>query len=80
MTIAPVTGGICLFTQQTEMDELKSQIDDFKTDEVELDQVLQDYDLDEALEAEFDAISAQFQQLEIKYLSLLNTRRFLQDG
>jgi hypothetical protein len=62
------------------MDELKSQIDDFKTDEVELDQVLQDYDLDEALEAEFDAISAQFQQLEIKYLSLLNTRRFLQDG
>ncbi len=62
------------------MDELKSQIDDFKTDEVELDQVLQDYDLDEALEAEFDAISAQFQQLEIKYLSLLNTRRFLQDA
>jgi hypothetical protein len=62
------------------MDELKSQIDEFKTDEVELDQVLQDYDLDEALEAEFDAISAQFQQLEIKYLSLLNTRRFLQDA
>ncbi len=62
------------------MDELKSQIDDFKTDEVELDQVLESYDLDEALEAEFDAISAQFQQLEIKYLSLLNTRRFLQDG
>ncbi len=62
------------------MDELKSQIDDFKTDEVELDQVLQDYDLDEALEAEFDAISTQFQQLEIKYLSLLNTRRFLQDA
>lgn len=80
MTIAPVTGGIRLFTQQTEMDELKSQIDDFKTDEVELDQVLEDYDLDEALEAEFDAISAQFQQLEIKYLSLLNTRRFLQDA
>jgi hypothetical protein len=62
------------------MDELKSQIDEFKTDEGELDQVLQDYDLDEALEAEFDAISAQFQQLEIKYLSLLNTRRFLQDA
>jgi hypothetical protein len=62
------------------MDELKSQIDEFKTDEVELDQVLESYDLDETLEAEFDAISAQFQQLEIKYLSLLNTRKFLQNA
>ncbi len=59
------------------MDELKSQIEDFKTDESELSEVLDKFDLDESLAAEFEVIATQFQQLEIKYQSLINTRRFL---
>jgi hypothetical protein len=61
------------------MDEtyVSNQIQDAKTDESELDEVLDRYDLDESLTAEFDAIANQFQQLEIKYQSILNTRRFL---
>ncbi len=59
------------------MDELKNQIEDFKTDESELSEVLDKFDLDESLAAEFELIATQFQQLEIKYQSLINTRRFL---
>lgn len=64
------------------MDEpnISDQIQNAKTDESELDEVLDRYDLDEALEREFDAIYAQFQQLEIKYQSILNTRRYLLNG
>ncbi len=62
------------------MDELKDQIENFKTDESELEEVLDKFDLDESLAAEFDAIATQFQQLEIKYQSILNTRRFLLNG
>jgi chromosome segregation ATPase len=62
------------------MDELSNQIENLKTDEDELEQKLNDYDLDEELEAEFDAIDAEFHELEIIYQSLLNTRRFLQDA
>jgi hypothetical protein len=62
------------------MDELKDQIENFKTDESELSEVLDKFDLDESLAAEFDAIATQFQQLEIKYQSILNTRRFLLNG
>ncbi len=60
-----------------EQDNISSQIENAKTDESELDEVLDRYDLDESLAAEFDAIATQFQQLEIKYQSILNTRRFL---
>ena len=64
------------------MDEpnISEQINDAFTDESELDEVLDRYDLDQALAAEFDAIAAEFQQLEIKYQSILNTRRFLLNG
>ncbi len=63
------------------MDEQKSnQLNEFKTDEKELEEVLSRYDLDEALEAEFNAIEAHFQQLLIAYQTLLNTRRFLNHG
>ncbi len=64
------------------MDEsqLESQLQDLQTDENELDEVLAKYDLDEALEAEFNAIESHFQQLLISYQSLLNTRRFLNNG
>jgi hypothetical protein len=63
------------------MDEqISSQLNDFKTDEKELEEVLSKYDLDESLEAEFNVIEAHFQQLLISYQTLLNTRRFLNNG
>jgi hypothetical protein len=63
--------------QMNEQQPLSHEIEDFKTDSDELEEVLNRYDLDESLAAEFDAIATQFQQLEIKYQSILNTRRFL---
>jgi hypothetical protein len=63
------------------MDEqISNQLNEFKTDEKELEEVLSKYDLDEALEAEFNAIESHFQQLLIAYQTLLNTRRFLNNG
>jgi hypothetical protein len=63
------------------MDEqISNQLNDFKTDEKELEEVLSRYDLDEALEVEFNVIEAHFQQLLIAYQTLLNTRRFLSNG
>jgi hypothetical protein len=61
-------------------DQISNQLNDFKTDEKELEKVLSKYDLDEALEAEFNVIEAHFQQLLIAYQTLLNTRRFLNNG
>ena len=61
-------------------DQISNQLNDFKTDEKELEEVLSKYDLDEALEAEFNVIEAHFQQLLIAYQTLLNTRRFLNNG
>jgi hypothetical protein len=57
-----------------------NQAEEFKTDESELEDILDSYDLDECLAAEFDAIDTAFKELRIKYQSLLNTRRFLQHG
>jgi len=63
------------------MDEqISNLLNDFKTDEKVLEEVLSKYDLDEALEAEFNAIESHFQQLLIAYQTLLNTRRFLNNG
>jgi hypothetical protein len=63
------------------MDEqISNQLNDFKTDEKELEEVLSKYDLDESLEEEFNVIEAHFQQLLIAYQTLLNTRRFLNNG
>jgi hypothetical protein len=60
------------------MDEqFEAQLNDFKTDENELEEVLTKYDLDEALEAEFNALDSRFRELQISYQTLLNTRRFL---
>jgi len=61
-------------------DQLSNHIENLKTDQDDLEQTLNDYDLDEELEAEFDAIDAEFRQLEITYQSLLNTRRFLNNA
>ena len=60
------------------MDEqFEAQLEDFKTDENELEDVLSKYDLDESLEAEFNTLDARFRELQISYQTLLNTRRFL---
>ena len=61
-------------------DQISSQLNEFKTDEKELEEVLSKYDLDESLEEEFNVIEAHFQQLLIAYQTLLNTRRFLNNG
>ena len=52
----------------------------FKTDESQLEQTLENYDLDEELENQFNALADRFQRLEIIYQSLLNTRKFLKDA
>lgn len=62
------------------MDDLNGQIQSAKTDETELNQVLKKYDLDEELALEFSEIDKAFRQLEIKYQSLLNTRKFFNNG
>jgi hypothetical protein len=63
------------------MDEqISNQLNEFKTDEKELEEVLSTDDLDESLEVEFNALEAHFQQLLIAYQTLLNTRRFLNNG
>jgi hypothetical protein len=59
---------------------IETQLEDFKTDEKELEEVLSKYDLDQSLEREFNEIESHFQQLLIAYQSLLNTRRFLNNG
>ncbi len=62
------------------MDELSEEFENLKTDEDELEEVINEYDLDKSLEAEFDAINAEFNQLQIVYTSLLNTRKFLNNA
>ena len=64
----------------TMQDDLNSQIQDAKTDETELKLVFKKYDLDEELALEFSEIDKAFRQLEIKYQSLVNTRKFLNNG
>ena len=61
------------------MDEsqLESQLQDLQTDEKELDEVLAKYDLDEALEAEFNDLENRFRNLQLHYQILLNTRKYL---
>jgi predicted nuclease with TOPRIM domain len=65
------------------MDEkqpLSHEIEALKTDSDELEEVLDRFDLDESLEAHFNSLDERFRQLEIKYQSLLNTRKYLQNG
>ncbi|MHC5854914.1 hypothetical protein [Nostoc sp.] len=62
------------------MDDLNNHIQDAKTDETKLSLVLKKYDLDEELALEFSEIDKAFRQLEIKYQSLVNTRKFFNNG
>jgi hypothetical protein len=64
------------------MDEsqIESQLNDLQTDEDELDEVLAKYDIDEALEAEFNDLENRFRNLQLHYQTLLNTRKYLING
>jgi hypothetical protein len=53
--------------------EVEAQLNDLQTDEAELDEVLAKYDLDNALED-------RFRNLQLTYQTLLNTRRYLNNG
>ncbi|HEY9893088.1 MAG TPA: hypothetical protein V6D37_15025 [Candidatus Sericytochromatia bacterium] len=57
--------------------EVENQLNDLQTDEDELDEVLAKYDLDEALEAQYNALENRFRDLQLAYQTLLNTRRYL---
>jgi hypothetical protein len=57
--------------------EVENQLNDLQTDETELDEVLARYDLDEALEAQYNALENRFRDLQLTYQTLLNTRRYL---
>jgi hypothetical protein len=74
--------GLQLFVEVTmhEQQNASDKLQDLKTDETELEEVLDRYDLDEALEAEFNALEERFKQLQIRYQSLLNTERLFQNG
>jgi len=60
--------------------EVEAQLNDLQTDESELDEVLAKYDLDEALEAQYNALENRFRDLQLAYQTLLNTRRYLNNG
>ena len=57
--------------------EVENQLNDLQTDETELDEVLARYDLDEALEAQYNSLENRFRDLQLAYQTLLNTRRYL---
>jgi hypothetical protein len=57
--------------------EVEAQLNDLQTDEAELDEVLAKYDLDEALEAQYNALENRFRDLQLTYQTLLNTRKYL---
>jgi hypothetical protein len=57
--------------------EVESQLNDLQTDETELDAVLAKYDLDEALEAQYNLLENRFRDLQLAYQTLLNTRKYL---
>lgn len=57
--------------------QIESQLDDLQTDEAELDEVLARYDLDDALEAQYNHLEDKFRNLQLTYQTLLNTRRYL---
>ena len=64
------------------MDEsiLNSHLEDIKTDETELDEVLARYDLDDALEIQYNHLEDKFRNLQLIYQTLLNTRRYLNNA
>ena len=64
------------------MDEsqIETHLEDLQTDETELEAVLAKYDLDEALEAQYNHLEDKFRNLQLTYQTLLNTRRYLNNA
>lgn len=56
------------------------RIENLKTPETDLEETLSEYDLDDELEAEFNDIEDCLIRLQVRYQSLLNTRRYLING
>lgn len=61
------------------MDEsnLENHLETIKTDQAELDDVLAKYDLDDALEAQYNHLEDKFRNLQLTYQTLLKTRKYL---
>jgi BioD-like phosphotransacetylase family protein len=57
--------------------EVEAQLNDLQTDENELEEVLAKYDLDEALEAQYNSLENRFRDLQLAYQTLINTRKYL---
>lgn len=60
--------------------QIENQLEDLQTDENELDEVLARYDLDDALEAQYNHLEDKFRNLQLTYQTLLNTRRYLNNA
>jgi hypothetical protein len=60
-----------------EESQIENQLNDLQTNESELDEVLAKYDLDEALEAQYNSLENRFRDLQLAYQTLLNTRKYL---
>lgn len=60
------------------MDEsrVNNHLEDIKTDETELDALLSKYDLDEALEVQYNNFTDQLRDVQLTYQTLLTTRHY----
>jgi phosphopantothenate synthetase len=63
-----------------EESKISHEIESRKTDTSKVEKVVQNFDLDEELEQQFQNFDERLRQLEIKYTALLNTRKYLTNG
>lgn len=56
------------------MEELENQFAEARTDETELEEIIEEFDLDQFLIDEFNEISKLFSQLKLDYQTLIRTR------
>jgi phosphopantothenate synthetase len=63
-----------------EESKISHEIESRKTDTSKVENVVQNFDLDEELEQQFQNFDERLRQLEIKYTALLNTRKYLTNG
>lgn len=59
---------------------IEQQILDHQTDTDDLEDIADSFDIDDLLDDQISAILKQFTELEINYRTLLNSRRFLNNG
>lgn len=63
-----------------EESKISHEIENRKTDVEQVEEVIQQFDLDEELEQQFLGFEERLRQLEIKYAALINTRKYLKNG